>query len=189
VPNDEPRRRPGRPRPDRPVLTRPAILEAALALVDEAGIEALSMRRLAARLGVDAMSIYHHLPNKAAIVSGLVDTVFAGMAPPPADGPWPDRVRAWARNYRDLALAHPHLVLQIVTDSAAATRATDLIGEPLDAALVAAGLAAPDVVVAAGTLADFVNGYALGLSKEGPSKDGAAYFDSCLNLIIRGISA
>ena len=165
-------RRPGRPRAERPVLTRPAILEAALALVDEEGMEALSMRRLAARLRVDAMSIYHHLPNKAAIVSGLVEAVFATMPPTPADGPWPDRVRAWARAYRDLALAHPNLVLQIVTDSAAASEATILISEPLYAALEDAGLTAPQIVVAAGTLVDFVNGYALALSP--PAADAGA---------------
>ncbi|GAA0925313.1 hypothetical protein GCM10009558_037610 [Virgisporangium aurantiacum] len=155
------RRRPGRPHRDRPLLTRPAILAAALELVDEAGIGALSMRRLAGRLDVDPMSIYHHLPNKAAIVSGLVGTVYSTMAPVPVDGPWAERVRAWARAYRDLALAHPNLVLQIVTDSVAASDAAVLISEPLYAAFDAAGLAPPDVVNAAGALVDFVNGYAL----------------------------
>jgi AcrR family transcriptional regulator len=143
------------------VLTREAILAAALELVDEAGIEALSMRRLATRLGVDPMSIYHHLPNKAAIVSGLVGLVFSTMAPVPADGAWPERVRTWARAYLDLALAHPHLVLQIVTDSAAASDAAILISEPLYAAFDAAGLPPAEVSAAAGVLVDFVNGYAL----------------------------
>ena len=169
-----PTRRPGRPRAERPVLTRPAILDAALALVDEEGIEALSMRRLAARLRVDAMSIYHHLPNKAAIISGLVEAVFATMPPTPADGPWPDRVRAWARAYRDLALAHPNLVLQIVTDSAAASEAMIMTGEPLYAAFEAAGLTAPQIVVAAGTLVDFINGYALALSPPAADADTGA---------------
>jgi TetR/AcrR family tetracycline transcriptional repressor len=160
-----PARRPGRPRPGEPALTRDAILAAALALVDEQGIEALSMRKLAARLQVDPMSIYHHVPNKAALVSGLVRAVFAEMAPPPAaDGPWDQRVRAWARAYRDLALAHPHLVLQIVTDAAAASEAAIQISEPLYAAFASAGLAPREILHAAGTLVDFVNGYALGAS-------------------------
>jgi AcrR family transcriptional regulator len=194
------------------VLTRPAILAAALDLVDEAGIAALSMRKLATRLGVDPMSIYHHLPNKAAIVSGLVGTVFSTMAPVPSDGPWPDRVRAWARAYRELALAHPNLVLQIVTDSAAASEAAVLISEPLYAAFAAAGLPPAEVATAAGVLVDFVNGYALGAgaaaSVEGdPMGDRLAtlspgeaptmrrstavgpsrYFDTGVEIIINGV--
>lgn len=154
-------RRPGRPRGGEPALTRQAILAAALAIVDEHGIAALSMRRLATELAVDPMSIYHHLPNKAAIVSGLVTAVFSEMAPVDADGAWPDRVRAWALAYRDLVLAHPNLVLQIVTDSAAATVAAIQISEPLYAALDAAGLTPGAVVSAAGVVVDFVNGHSL----------------------------
>jgi TetR/AcrR family transcriptional regulator, tetracycline repressor protein len=157
-------RRPGRPRPGEPGLTRQAILAAALTLVDEQGIEALSMRRLAARLHVDPMSIYHHVPNKAALVSDLVRVVFAEMARPDPAGAWQARVRAWARAYRDLALAHPNLVLQIVTDTAAASEAATLISEPLYAALVGAGLGPRAVVNAAGTLVDFVNGYVLAMA-------------------------
>lgn len=154
-------RRPGRPRGGEPALTRQAILAAALAVVDAHGIEALSMRRLAAELAVDPMSIYHHLPNKAAIVSGLVTAVFSEMAPVDAGSPWADRVRAWASAYRDLVRAHPNLVLQIVTDSAAASAAAILISEPLYAALDAAGLTPGAVVGAAGVVVDFVNGHSL----------------------------
>lgn len=160
-------RRPGRPGSGESVLTRRSILAAALTLVDEQGIEALSMRRLATRLGVDPMSIYHHVPNKAALVSGLVTMVFTEMPRPAEAGQsWPDRVRAWARNYRDLALAHPNLVLQIVTDGTAASEAAILISEPLYAALDAAGLTAEEIVVAAGTVVDFVNGYALAFATQ-----------------------
>lgn len=153
-------------------LTRQAILTAALALVDEQGIDALSMRRLAAALKVDPMSIYHHVPNKAALVSGLVQTVFSEMALPAPGGSWPVQVRAWARAYRDLALAHPNLVLQIVTDAAAVSEAAILVSEPLYAALDSAGLGARAVVDSANTLIDFVNGYTLALA-EGTTSQSA----------------
>jgi AcrR family transcriptional regulator len=166
-------RRPGRPGPDDPALTRDAILTSALALVDEEGFAALTMRRLAARLHVDPMSIYHHVPNKAALVSGLVQKVSSEMAEPVADGTWRERVRAWARAYRDLALAHPHLVLQFVTDAVTASEAAILISEPLYAALSAAGLRPRAVVEAAGTLVDFVHGYALGMAGANQSPAGA----------------
>ena len=66
-------RRAGRPRTGEEPLTRERILSTALSMVDEEGIEALSMRRLARELGVDPMAIYHHLPNKRALLSGLIE--------------------------------------------------------------------------------------------------------------------
>ncbi|MEJ3652582.1 TetR family transcriptional regulator [Actinomycetes bacterium KLBMP 9759] len=162
-------KRPGRPRRDQPRLTRRAILAAALALVDEHGLDALSMRKLASELGVDPMSIYHHLPNKAAIVSGLVGEVFSRMPLELPEGTWEERVRAWASGYRGLAHAHPNLVLQIVTDSAAVSEAAIAISEPLYAALDAAGLAPEEVIAAADTIVDFVNGNALGAVGPAPT--------------------
>jgi AcrR family transcriptional regulator len=58
-------------------LTRDRIIETAAQLADAQGIEAVTMRRLADELGVEAMSLYHHTPNKAAILDGLVDLVFS----------------------------------------------------------------------------------------------------------------
>lgn len=67
--------------PERPHLTRERILECALAVADAGGIESLTIRSLAAELGVKPMSVYHHVPNKEAILDGIVDLVFAEMEP------------------------------------------------------------------------------------------------------------
>lgn len=154
-------RRPGRPRAGEARLTRERILELALELVDEEGIDALSMRRLGSELGVDPMSLYHHLSGKAAVVAGLVELVFAEMESPPSEGQWDDRVRAWAAAYRRLAVRHPNLVLQIVSDAAAVSTAMLLISEPLYRALSDASLAPVSIVQAAGSVVDYVNGFAL----------------------------
>ena len=156
------RNRGGRPRAGQEVLSRRRILEAALRLVDEEGRGALSMRRLGAELGVNPMSIYHHLPGKDAVISGLVELVFSGMRVPYPDGsPWQDQVRAWAETYRDLVRSHPNLVLEIVSNAAAATEAVLLVNEPLYAALDEAGLPPAEVVGAADSVVDFVHGFAL----------------------------
>jgi AcrR family transcriptional regulator len=91
-------------------LSRDRILNAAVKLVDEQGIEALSMRRLGAELGVEAMSLYNHIPNKAALLEALVDHVIAEV--PIADNklPWDEQIREMARSFRRLSLAHPHIV-------------------------------------------------------------------------------
>jgi AcrR family transcriptional regulator len=74
-------------------LSRERVLQAALALVDDGGIEALSMRKLAKTLGVEAMSLYNHVENKEDIVAGILDLVAAEVAPPTADIDWKTALR------------------------------------------------------------------------------------------------
>jgi TetR/AcrR family transcriptional regulator, tetracycline repressor protein len=164
------KRKVGRPRAGEEPLSRARILSTALALVDEEGMGALSMRRLAGELGVDPMAIYHHLPGKEALVSGLVETVFAEMRVPDSGDSWQDRVRAFARAYRDLALSHPNLAVHLVSDPPAAAAATLEANEALYEALAASGMGARDVVRAADLVVDYVNGFALAESA-GPLGD------------------
>ena len=63
-------------------LTRDRVLQAALALADAGGIEALSMRKLGEAVGVEAMSLYNHVPSKADLLDGLVDLVFSEIELP-----------------------------------------------------------------------------------------------------------
>ena len=67
-------------------LSRERILAAALELVDEQGIEALSMRKLGQALGYEAMSLYNHVSNKDDLLDGVLDLVLAEMEPPDVNG-------------------------------------------------------------------------------------------------------
>jgi TetR/AcrR family tetracycline transcriptional repressor len=163
-------------------LTRDRIVDAALRLIDEVGLDRLSMRRLGAELGVDPMAVYHHVPNKDALLEAVVHRVFSEMPAPPPDGPWPDRVRRWADTYRSVAQAHPNLVLRIVSDPGAVAVAAVLANEALYAALDDAGLAPGDVVRAADLVVDYVNGYVLGqVAAEHASADAVAAFHAALD--------
>jgi AcrR family transcriptional regulator len=62
---------------ERPTLTRDLVIATAMTITDDGGLDVLTMRRLAERLGVEAMSLYHHFPNKNAILDGLVERAFA----------------------------------------------------------------------------------------------------------------
>ena len=66
----------------RPPLTREQVLQAALALADAGGIASLSMRKLGVELGVEAMSLYHHVANKEEMLDAMVDAVFAEIELP-----------------------------------------------------------------------------------------------------------
>jgi AcrR family transcriptional regulator len=98
---------PKRTRADRAGLTRELVLDAALALADADGIAALSMRRLGAELGVEAMTLYHYLPNKDALLDGIVERVLAEADTTLADGRWERALAGYARSLRAALLRHP----------------------------------------------------------------------------------
>jgi AcrR family transcriptional regulator len=88
-------------------LTRERALQVARQLADEGGIETLTMRRLAQALGVEAMSLYHHFPNKDAILDGMVDLIFEDISLPPAALDWRAAMRQRAASVRAVLLRHP----------------------------------------------------------------------------------
>jgi AcrR family transcriptional regulator len=91
----------------RPALTRARVLRSAVDLADRAGIDALSMRRLAQELGVEAMSLYHHVANKDEILDGIVDLVFAEIEVPSGNTEWKAAMRQRAISARQVLLRHP----------------------------------------------------------------------------------
>jgi AcrR family transcriptional regulator len=87
-------------------LSKERVLRAAIDLADADGIEALSMRRLAKELGVEAMSLYNHVANKDEILAGIVDLV-ASEIDLPSDGvDWKTAIRRSAISARDVRLRH-----------------------------------------------------------------------------------
>jgi AcrR family transcriptional regulator len=110
------RRSPTADAPPRAPLDRQRILNAALELVDRDGLEALSMRKLGAALGVEAMALYYHVPNKAALLEGLAELVLAQLpVPEPPYGDWTDVIRGSARAFRDLGIQHPNVFPLLAT--------------------------------------------------------------------------
>ncbi|MCL2089682.1 MAG: TetR/AcrR family transcriptional regulator [Micrococcales bacterium] len=90
----------------RPTLSRDLIVTTAVRLADDAGIAQLSMRRLGAELGVEAMSLYHHLRDKSALLDAMVDLVFAQIEDP--EGPdWRDGLARRAASQRATLNRHP----------------------------------------------------------------------------------
>lgn len=90
-------------------LTVESIAEAALKLIDREGLGALSMRRVGAELGVEAMAIYHHLPNKEALLEAVVTQGTPGALPVP-DGDWRTDLCALANAVHRQFSAHPALL-------------------------------------------------------------------------------
>jgi AcrR family transcriptional regulator len=88
-------------------LTRERVVAAAIELADRDGIEAVSMRKLAQELGVEAMSLYTHVRNKDDLLDGMVDAVISEI-PIRADGvDWKTSLRQTVLAARRVVLRHP----------------------------------------------------------------------------------
>ena len=94
-------------------LTRQLVLEKAVEVADDGGMEALTMRRLAEALGVEAMSLYHHVANKEALLDGVANLIVeevndAVASCPPATGPgdWKSAMKERILAARDVMLNH-----------------------------------------------------------------------------------
>ncbi|MBF6523856.1 TetR/AcrR family transcriptional regulator [Nocardia farcinica] len=97
-----------------PKLSREAIVDAAIALADEDGLDALSMRRIADRMGVGAMSLYRHVAGKDELIAAMTDEVAGRYPYPSAAGrgwTWRDRVRIAAEVDWQLYQQHPWVLL------------------------------------------------------------------------------
>jgi AcrR family transcriptional regulator len=97
-------------------LSRELIVRTAVELIERDGIEAVSMRRLAAELGTGAMSLYNHVPNKAALLDAIAEYILADLefaADPAVD--WREAARSMARGFREVAHRYPRCVMVVVS--------------------------------------------------------------------------
>ncbi|WP_227983035.1 TetR/AcrR family transcriptional regulator [Nocardia spumae] len=119
------------PRPRVPLLSRERIRDAALELIDRDGLPELSMRKLAAELGVQAASLYGHYPTKDDLLDDIAGGIMSGVDASAFDtGDWRTGLIFWARSYRAALVRHPNFVPYLATapgKSDAALRAADAV--------------------------------------------------------------
>lgn len=136
-------------------LTRDQVLDAALALADREGLGALTMRRLGAELGVEAMTLYHYVPNKTALLDCLVEQIFTTAFD--IGGSWQEALSSYAERLRSTLLEHPAVLPVIVRP--AVTPATLDAAEDLLRLLVDAGFPLGRAVDSLNALTLFVVGH------------------------------
>ena len=107
----------GTTRPARTPLSRERVLAAAIELADEEGIGALTMRRLAQELGVEAMTLYYHVANKRALLTQMVDLVESEIDLPSPGGDWKAELRRTAMSAYDALTRHPWAAPLVLTQS------------------------------------------------------------------------
>jgi TetR/AcrR family transcriptional regulator, tetracycline repressor protein len=110
---------------DRPRLSRRVILDTAVELMDQEGAQGLTMRRLGEALGVEAMSLYHHVNGREDLLEGVVDQLVDQIRVSPGgheepDVGWQAVLQLLAHEVRELALTHPKIFPLIATRHPAA---------------------------------------------------------------------
>ena len=141
-------------------LSRRRILEAAVRFVDREGLEALSMRKLGSELRVEAMSLYNHVPNKGALLDGMVEVLLGELEVPPEDEGWESRLRKAYRAVRRLAHEHPNVFPLLVVRPPDTMDGIWLVEEFLKT-LRGAGFDPETALYAFRALSSYASGYAI----------------------------
>ncbi|MFD7624673.1 TetR/AcrR family transcriptional regulator [Streptomyces sp. NPDC059851] len=167
-------------RPRKPLLSRDRIVEAAGALVDAEGLEAVSTRRLAAALGVSGPSLYNHFRTKDEILEAVADAVSARVDLSMFEGPagtgpdWREALRAWAHSYRGALADHPNIV-PVLARGPGRRPAGLRLADAVFGAMTAAGWPPAQATRIGALMRYFILGSAVGSFARGFVDDEAAY--------------
>ncbi len=163
-------------------LSRERILAAALELVDERGIEALSMRKLGQSLGYEAMSLYNHVANKDDLLDGILDLVLAEMEPPDPSGGLP-AIRTAALSAHEALKRHPWAATMLMSPGRIRPARIEYM-EGLLACLRGAGFSAETTYHAYHVLDAHIIGFSLWASTHGKMpehiEDARAWFEEMI---------
>ncbi|HMN98232.1 MAG TPA: TetR/AcrR family transcriptional regulator C-terminal domain-containing protein [Miltoncostaeaceae bacterium] len=173
---------------ERPRLNRDAVLRAAQAIIDERGLDACTMRAVAADLGVEAMSLYWHVPNKEALLDGVIELMIAEMdAPGGGDADWEDALRTGARTFRRVVLRHRNALPLLASRPLPAYAAASRMTEDAIAALERGGFDRPTAIRAARTVSRYVMGFTF--AERGPGQAPPPPSDSpALDDLLRSVA-
>lgn len=133
-------------------LSPERIYRTALGLIEENGVDDLSMRKLAGALGVDAMSIYHHVENKQALLQGVFQTVQEELPlPDPMPADWKEALRQLGKGFHHLAQRYPGIFPAMITSPWGTEREREIF-HYIQRALQKAGVREQDMPRATSTL-------------------------------------
>ena len=135
------------------------IIDAAMAIADEGGLDAVSMRTVAEHVGVTPMALYRHFNSKLALLDSMVERLVTSLLPDRSAGTWDERLTALAHAYRGLAQRHPWSA-QLLFSRPSVTPDAVRVTEFIYAALREAGVPEPHVGRLERLVTTFVIGYA-----------------------------
>ncbi|HEY8575233.1 MAG TPA: TetR/AcrR family transcriptional regulator [Devosia sp.] len=187
------KRGPGRPSANTEAVSPSKILSEALAILDAKGLEGLTMRALAARVGINPMTIYHHFVDRDGLTRALADSVYSAVHPP-EDGDPRARVAGLIAAYHSEVLKHPALTLAIFSRPSVFPGHARRITSDLNKLLEEAGLSPDRSQLWGHILVDYTHGAALAVALAGehnlsqsPSPNTGDSFDDGLNELLKAL--
>lgn len=183
-----PRGRP--PRAEAPV-SRDDIVEAALDLLDREGTDALTMRALAKRLGINPMTIHHHFGGRDGLIGAMSEAVYAQVTAPENGTPI-DRIGRLLKAYHAQVLRHPALTILIFSRPTVFPQQAERITDEISALLAEVGLPDDRTPLWRDILVDFTHGSALATAMSGRDRDSGSHkdqgFTRALRELLTGLS-
>jgi AcrR family transcriptional regulator len=138
---------------------RQEIVDAAIAIADKGGLDAVSMRTVADQVGVTPMALYRHFDGKVALLDGMVEHLVTSLRPERVSGTWDERLTALAHSYRGVAQRHPWSA-QLLFSRPSVTPDAARVTEFIYAAIRQAGVPESQVGRLERLVTTFVIGYA-----------------------------
>ncbi len=185
-----PRRGPRRSRARQASLSREQIIRAAIELADAEGSEAISMRRIAARLGIGAMTLYGYVADRDALLAHMINDVAAEMAPPEEpSGSWRTDLELVARRFRDVCRRHPWLPSQLGTMPFLIAPRLLAPAEVVLAALEPAGIDLQTAGAVLRLLNNYVVGTTLREAADSPAADSSAGYRPAMTAYLQQLAA
>lgn len=170
-------------------LTRNRIIAAAMELIEQEGVDAVSMRRLATELGCGVMSLYSYVPSKAALLDAVAEVVMSGIeCTPIPDESWAERVRVQARAFRQCARDHPLCTMIAVGRPATSVAQLRALEHALET-LREAGLSGEESIRLMRTFVAYILGSLLGEVGVAPALAGserASGMAACSQRMLKG---
>ncbi len=164
--------------PGEPVIDRETIVRAALALLDEVGLDGLTMRSLAKKLGIKASSLYWHLQNKQDLLGLLAEEICMPMREPDRTLPWVDQLEALGLEFRRVLLLHRDAA-RLLASSGGPTGPKRLrLAELMLRILLDAGFAPRDAAHAGLMFNDYVTMFVMGETQRPGNDAGRAEEDA-----------
>jgi AcrR family transcriptional regulator len=169
-------------------ISRDQVLETTLHIAEERGLDGVSMRAVAERLGVTPMALYHHVRNKEALLDDLVERLLTELPIPDPTPPWQQRLHALASSLRDTAARHPDVFLMLLRRPAS-TPAAKHTREAVYEVLRDAGIPGELVPRVERLLSTFIIGFAASESAGRFGKHKRSLLDADLSWALTQIEA
>lgn len=183
-------RKPGRPANKQPVVSPEDITRHALALLDQEGASGLSLRKIAAAMGVTPMALYRYVNGRSALVASLLDSILAPVQLPPEGGSPLAALTEFLEAYGAAVTRHPHVFISFFSQQDARSAEAQRITAQLASLLEQAGLSPQEAQMTRDILVDHAHGHAISiaLARAGadPTADYRGTIGFLLGRLIRG---